>query len=190
MKYITPKLETGRLILKRGSLEDFQKVYEYDFRKLRDICGEFEFVKQDPAVIEGYETYADEDDALDWIIFLKESGTSADVPIGNLTADRINPELNAIELAFNLHPDHWGHGYMVEACNAAMAYLFSLGFENILCGYSEGNRKSKRVGEKMGFEPHSVKENAWMKNGVPVTDYTSILSKEKFFALHPEYKNI
>ena len=78
MKYITPKLETGRLVLQRGSLEDFQKVYEYDFRKLRDICGEFEFVKQDPAAIKGYETYADEDDALDWIIYLKESGTSAD----------------------------------------------------------------------------------------------------------------
>ncbi len=169
----------------RGSLEDFQKVYEYDFRKLRDICGEFEFVKQDPSAIEGFETYADEDDAMDWILYRKDSGD----PIGNLTADRINPELNAIELAFNLHPNYWGNGYMMEACHAAMHYLFSIGFDNILCGYSEGNVKSKRVGEKMGFEPHSVKENAWKKNGVPITDYTTILSKEKFYALHPEYKN-
>ena len=103
-------------------------------------------------------------------------------------ADRVNPELNAIELAFNLHPDHWGREYMMEACNAAMDHLFHMGFDNILCGYSEGNVKSKRVGEKMGFEPHSVKENAWKKNGVPITDYTTILSKEKFYALHPEYK--
>jgi hypothetical protein len=37
MKYSTLPLETERLILKRGSAEDFQTVYEYDFRALRDI---------------------------------------------------------------------------------------------------------------------------------------------------------
>lgn len=189
MKYITPKLETKRLILQRGTLEDFQKVYEYDFRKLCDICGEFAMVKQDPAAIAGFETYADEDDAMDWILYLKESGASIDVPIGNLTADRIRPELNAIELAFNVHPHHWGNGYIVEACLAAMDYLFRLGFDNIICGYSEGNKKSRRVGEKMGFELFEVKENAWMKNGVPITDYDCILSKEKFYRLNPDYQN-
>ena len=45
MKYITPMLETPRLILKRGTKEDYQKVYEYDFTKLRDIAGEFEYIK-------------------------------------------------------------------------------------------------------------------------------------------------
>lgn len=186
MKYITPTLETKRLRLMRGSFDDYCRVYEYDFRKLRDICGEFEFVKQDPAALEGYDTYADEEeDVLDWIIYRKDSGA----PIGNLVADRVNPELNAIELSFNLHPDHWGREYMMEACIAAMDYLFRLGFDNILCGYSEGNRKSRRVGEKMGFELFEVKENAWMKNGVPITDYTTILPKDKFFKLHPEYQN-
>ena len=35
----TPELETERLILKKGTPEDFIKVYEYNFTKLRDICG-------------------------------------------------------------------------------------------------------------------------------------------------------
>lgn len=48
MMYETPQLETERLILKRGTLEDLQKVYEYNFTKLRDINCEFEFVKYDP----------------------------------------------------------------------------------------------------------------------------------------------
>ena len=39
MIYETPQLETERLILKRGTYEDFVKVYEYDFTKLRDING-------------------------------------------------------------------------------------------------------------------------------------------------------
>jgi hypothetical protein len=55
MKYITPKLETEWLILKRGTYEDYVKVYEYDFTKLRDIAGEFEYVKQDPNALIGFE---------------------------------------------------------------------------------------------------------------------------------------
>ena len=55
MIYETPQLETERLILKRGTLEDLQKVYEYNFLKLRDIAGEFIFEKQDPKKIEGFE---------------------------------------------------------------------------------------------------------------------------------------
>ena len=47
MKYITPTLKTNRLILKKGTYEDYVKVYEYDFTWLRNIAGEFEFVKYD-----------------------------------------------------------------------------------------------------------------------------------------------
>ena len=58
MKYKTPILQTERLILKRGSYEDFTKVYEYDLTKLRNIAGEFEFVKYDPEKLRGFVTYA------------------------------------------------------------------------------------------------------------------------------------
>ena len=45
MFLITPELETERLILRKGTSDDFIKVYGYNFTKLRDIFGEFEFVK-------------------------------------------------------------------------------------------------------------------------------------------------
>jgi len=179
MKYDTPKIITDRLILMRGSFEDYVKVYEFDFRFLRDICGDFRYVRQDPENIRGFETYADEDDAMDWIIYLKD-GT---LPIGNIIADRPDAEVNGIELSFNLHPDYWGNEYMKEAAVGVMRYLFSLGFDNVLCGYSDGNRKSKRVCEKLGFEPFKVKEEAWFKDGQPVTDYLLIISKERFSEL-------
>lgn len=178
MHYTTPELSTPRLILKRGSLADFKKVYEYDFRCLRDVCGELKYVKLDPALIEGFETAADEEDTLNWILFLKDTMT----PIGDLVADRPVPELHAIELAYNLHPAYWGQGYMPEAVLCAMDYLFgTLQFDNILCGYDEGNVKSKRVIEKLGFLPYETIPNAWQKNGVPITSYRCILSKERFY---------
>ena len=64
-------------------------------------------------------------------------------------------------------------------------YLYGIGFDNILCGYSEGNKKSKRVNEKIGFKPYKTIENAWVKNGTPITDYQCILSREDFFERYP-----
>lgn len=65
-----------------------------------------------------------------------------------------------------------------------MKFLFNAGYENILCGYDEGNYKSKSLGEKLGFIPYEIKENAWIKNGTSITHYTSILSKERFNKIH------
>ncbi|MBE6542991.1 MAG: GNAT family N-acetyltransferase [Ruminococcaceae bacterium] len=176
MKYTTPMLATERLILKRGTFEDFQKVYEYDFRKLRDICGECEYEKLDPKLIEGFELYADDEDVLNWILFLKDTNE----PIGDLVADRIDHEQNSIEIAYNLHPDYWGHGYMPEAVKEAMKYLFDLGFDSIVCAYDEGNVKSKRVIEKLGFNHYKTVLNSWVKNGIPITSYNYIISKADF----------
>ena len=116
--YETPLLETERLILKRGTLEDYEKVYEYDFRKLRDIAGEFEFVKQNPSNIASFAVPTKE--TYDWIIYLKD-GT----PIGNVVADSEEKDIKAIELAFNTHPSYWRKGYTYEAvvANPAVAAL-------------------------------------------------------------------
>ena len=178
MMYETPQLETERLILKRGTLKDLQKVYEYDFRKLRDIAGEFEFVKYDPKKIEGWEI--PEPESYDWVIYLKDTME----PIGNVTADREQKNIKAIELAFNTHPNYWRMGYTSEALIEIMKFLFNQEYENILCGYDEGNIKSKSIGKKLGFLPYKKKENAWMKNGIPITSYTTIMSKETFYELY------
>lgn len=182
MMYETPQLETERLILKRGKKEDYIKVYEYDFTKLRDIAGEFEFVKLDPKRIEGFEEPYEE--SYDWIVYLKDTME----PIGNITADRERKEIKSIELAFNTHPNYWRVGYTTEALIEIMKFLFNQGYENIICGYSEGNIKSKSIGEKLGFEPYEVHENAWKKNGIPITDYTTILSKERYKELYETKK--
>ncbi|MBS7020733.1 MAG: GNAT family N-acetyltransferase [Firmicutes bacterium] len=181
MKYITPLLETDRLVLKRGILGDYYKVYEYDFRKLRNINNEFEMVKQNLENLKGFDTYADEEDEVfDWIVYLKENGA----PIANITADRENKNIKSTEIAFNMHPDYWKNGYMSEAIIRVLEFLFEFGFENVMCGYSEGNINSKRIGDKLGFVPLLEIPNAWEKDGISITDYKTIMSKEKFKELY------
>ena len=91
--------------------------------------------------------------------------------------------ISSIELSFNTHPDYWRCGYTKEAIIEIMKFLFNNGYEKIICGYDEGNYKSKAIGE-LGFVLYEVKENAWVKNGVPITSYTSVLTKERFNELY------
>ena len=81
MFFKTPKLETERLILKKGTAEDFIKVYEYNFTKLRDICGEFEFVKNDPNFVATFANYSEEtEDVYDGSqLFLRTKFTDYDI---------------------------------------------------------------------------------------------------------------
>ena len=171
-------LISDRLILKQGNFEDYKKVYEYDFRKLRNINGEFNYVKyKNDEMIRLMSTPNVNPDEYDYIIYLKESM----IPIGNIMADRKNETLNSLELSFNLHPNYWKNGYMTEAILIFCDYLYQMGYDNILCGYSEGNEKSKLIGKKIGFTFYEKEENAWIKDGVEITDYKTILSKSDFY---------
>lgn len=178
MKYKTPVLQTDRLILKRGSYEDFVKVYKYDFTRLRNIAGEFEYVKFDPEKLKGYETAADEENVLDFIIFLKDNGE----PIGNIVFDRYDEKNKSLEIAFNLHPNYWRNGYMTEAILSTMKYVFcNLDIDNIVCGYAEGNFKSKGLNDKIGFRFYYDYVEHYKRIDKDIRTIQTIMSKEEFF---------
>ena len=66
---------------------------------------------------------------------------------------------NKIELGYALHPLHFGKGYMTEALSALIAYLFSHGFKEIICGAFDHNKPSIRVMEKCGMtKKHKTEE--------------------------------
>ena len=181
MIYKTPNLETERLILRRGNKKDYEIVYEYDFRKLMDINNEFKFVKLDPKFIDGFDTYADECEGVyDWIIYLKDCGK----PIANIVADREIKNINSIELSCNLHPNYLGQGYMKEAIIEVMRFLYSNGYDSIMYSYDEGNMKSERLSDKIGFEFYTIEENAWVKDNIPIASYKKIMSKAIFDELY------
>lgn len=152
-------LETKRLIIKAGTIEDYVMVHEYDFNYLMNIEGIFEYVKRDSNEVRGWfsdgiENHHKKAKAKHnyyFIVYLKETNT----PIGDIGFDRNNEELKSTEISCYVHPNYWGHGYMKEALISCMEYLFNNGFENIIYEYYEGNKKSQRLCEKLGFEPYS-----------------------------------
>ena len=178
MKYITPTLETERLVLKKGTFEDFKKVYEYDFTRLRNIAGEFEFVKYDSEKLKGFESYADEEEnVLDFIIFLKDNNE----PIGNITLDRYDENNKTLEVSVNIHPNYWRRDYMTEALLCSMEYAFdTLDIENIVYGYAKDNFKSKGLSDKIGFEFYSKEIEHYIRLNKDIKEIKTIMSKEKF----------
>lgn len=185
-------LETERLYVRNGTIEDFIKVYEYNFNKLEDIAGEFEYVKQNPKDIE---LWFGEDilkyyhemkikNNYDLILYLKEGN----IPIGNLILDRINKEENSIEITCHVHPNHWGCGYMKEAILAVLPFLYDIGFDAVIYSYGEGNIKSSKLCNKLGFELHSIKNNDYVRNDIQVSTYRNILTKERYNELYSKNK--
>ena len=61
------------------------------------------------------------------------------------------------ELGFWIGKTYWGNGFATEAGERIVSHAFGdLGSIKIWCGYFEGNEKSKRVQEKLGFTFHHI----------------------------------
>ena len=86
------------------------------------------------------------------------------------------------ELGYWIGKPFWGRGLVPEAAREILRHAFEdLGMNKVWCGYFEGNAKSKRVQEKVGFRYQYTLEDA----AVPLlnekrTDYVSCLTKEEW----------
>ena len=179
--------ETERLMIGYGSIEDYVKVHEYDYNDLQNTTGVTKLTKLDPDEIRKWfdndidEWYKKirEKNHYNFIVYLKETGE----PIANISFDRNNKEDNSIEAACWLHPNYWGHGYVVEAMIPVMKYIYDQGFENIVAGYLDGNERSKKMQEKLGFVSYGV-DQSYPTNYGCITEYKNILSKERYDELY------
>ena len=114
------------------------------------------------------------------IVYLKENKE----PIANIGFDRNDIKNNSIQISCWLHPNYWKKGYMKEALVCAMSFIYKQGFDNIIYGYIEGNNNSKRLCEKLGFEPYKINKNEFETNYGLDTEYETIMSKERFYELY------
>ena len=142
-------LETERLILRPWEETDVEECYKY---------------AKDPRVgpIAGWPVHTSEGDSRQVIrnvlmvpetyaIVLKETG----LPIGSigLHHNDLAVKEDEAELGYWLGVEYWGQGFMPEAARELLRHAFlDLNLVRIWCGYYDGNDKSKRVQEKLGFK--------------------------------------
>lgn len=147
-------IETDRLILRRWTEADAEDLYEYakdpdvgpiaGWPPHRSIEESLDVIKN---VLTGAECYA---------ICEKGSGKaigSIELMLNGHT--KMTDKDDECELGFWLGKPFWGMGYVPEAVAVILRHAFDdLGMSAVWCGYYDGNDRSKRVQEKVGFTYH------------------------------------
>jgi RimJ/RimL family protein N-acetyltransferase len=88
-----------------------------------------------------------------YAVCLKEDGK----PVGSIGLHRkdLATEDDEYELGYWIGKPFWGQGLIPEASREILRHAFEdLGMKRIWCGYYDGNAKSRRVQEKLGFVYH------------------------------------
>ena len=145
-------LETERLILRKWTDADAESLFHY---------------AKDPAVgpAAGWQPHQSVEESRNVIRNLLNGAEcyaicekGSDEAIGSIEL-RLNGHTDMTdredesELGYWLGKPFWGRGYMPEAAAALLQRGFEeLGMTAIWCGYYDGNQKSRRVQEKLGFQ--------------------------------------
>ena len=172
-------LETKRLLLRPWNESDAEDLYNYakdpdigppaGWQPHKDVEESREIIKN---VLFGEEAYA---------VCLKEDNRAIGA-IELMPNDRSGLAENddECELGFWIAKPFWGLGLIPEASRELLRRAFEdLCMSKVWCGYYDGNIKSKRVQEKVGFVYHYTRENV----DVPLmnekrTEHISCITKE------------
>ena len=171
-------LQTKRLILRPWSENDAEELYKYasdpevgppaGWPPHTSAQNSREIIR---TVLSAPETYA---------VCLKENGK----PIGSVGLHRndLAERDDEYELGYWIGKPFWGQGLIPEASRELLRYAFEdLGMNRIWCGYYDGNEKSRRVQEKLGFVFHHTTEGLEVKllNEIR-TGHSSLMTKERW----------
>ena len=148
-------LETKRLILRPWCEDDAEDLYKYasdpevgppaGWPPHTSVENSREIIRN---VLSATETYA---------VCLKEDGKA----IGSIGLHRndLAEDDDEYELGYWIGKPFWGQGLIPEAARELLRYAFEdLGMNRIWCGYYDGNLKSRRVQDKLGFVYHHTTE--------------------------------
>ena len=171
-------LETERLILRPWEEEDADECFRYarDGRvgpaagwPVHTSAEHSRQIIRD--VLTAPETYA---------VVLRETGLS----VGSIGLHRNDLAVreDEAELGYWLGVPYWGRGIIPEAGREILRHAFEdLRLARVWCGRYEGNERSRRVQEKLGFRYQ------WMTRDLPVpqmgetsTGYVSLLTREEW----------
>ena len=143
------KLITKRLILRKFKREDAKPMFrnwanDPEVAKYT-LWAAHESVETTIKLVDMWLNEEKQEKTVRFVITLKED----DEPIGAI--DIVHFIDGIPEIGYCLSRKHWNKGYMTEACEAFINYLFELGYPKILIRADERNIGSNRVIEKCGF---------------------------------------
>ena len=143
-------METKRLLLRPWQDSDAESLYEYakdpdigppaGWPPHTGVENSLEIIR---CVFSAPETYA---------VCLKDGSPIGSIGLKLNGSTDMTDRDDECELGYWIGKPFWGQGMIPEASRALLRHAFeNLGMRAVWCGYYEGNEKSKRVQEKLGF---------------------------------------
>ena len=174
-------LQTERLILRPWEETDAEECYKYAKDPLVGPAAGWAVhtsVENSRRIIKDVlmvpETYA---------VVLKETG----LPIGSigLHHNDLAEKDDEAELGYWIGVPFWGRGFAPEAAREMLRRAFEdLGLKRVWCAYYDGNEKSRRVQEKLGFERQwTTKDMDVPLLGEKRTGHVNLLTKERWLEI-------
>ena len=173
-------LETKRLILRPWQESDAESLYEYakdpevgppaGWPPHTGVENSRELIRN---VLSAPETYA---------VCLKDGTAVGSVGLKLKGNTDMTDREDECELGYWIGRPFWGQGLIPEAARELLRYAFEeLHMRAVWCGYYEGNEKSHRVQQKLGF----VYQYTTQDLDIPLlnekrTGHTSVLTKQQW----------
>ena len=179
-------LQTQRLVLRPWREADAEALYAYakdpevgppaGWPPHTSVENSREIIR---TALSGQETYA---------VCLKDGRPIGSVGLKLKGSTDMTHREDECELGYWLGKPFWGQGIIPEAAGELLRHAFeTLGMRSVWCGYYEGNEKSRRVQEKLGFLYRYTTHNLDVKLlGEKRTGHTNLMTKEHWQELRKE----
>ena len=173
-------LETKRLILRPWQESDAQSLYEYakdpavgppaGWPPHTSVDNSRELIRN---VLSAPETYA---------VCLKDGTAIGSVGLKLKGYTDMTDRDDECELGYWIGKPFWGQGLIPEAAWELLRYAFEqLHMRAVWCGYYDGNEKSHRVQQKLGFVYHHTTSNLTVELlNEKRTGHTSLLTRQQW----------
>lgn len=171
-------LKTERLILRPWREDDAASLYEYARdERVGPITGWPAHTSEDNSrevirdILSADETYA--------ITLRGEDKAIGSIGLSRGKASNLGLPDDEAEVGYWIGVPFWSRGYTTEATREVIRHAFEdLGIATLWCGWFDGNDRSRRVGEKCGFEYIRSEQKYWPAIDKTVTQHISRLDCE------------
>lgn len=154
--------ETERLIMRKYTQDDAAFVFDmYSRWEVQQFLGPspkpVETIDEAVQAIERWRSVGANNPLLGvWAVTLRHDGR----PVGTVMFKMAPlawdtkplPLSDDYEIAWHLHPDHWGRGYATEASAALLKRAFAAGVPEVIAIIRERNEPSKLLARRLGME--------------------------------------
>lgn len=173
-------METQRLLLRPWREEDAADLYEYakdpevgppaGWPPHTSIENSRQIIRE---ILSAPETYA---------VCLKNGKAIGSIGLMMKDVTTMTDRDDECELGYWIGKPFWGQGLIPEAARELLRHAFEeLGMGAVWCGYYEGNEKSRRVQEKLGFVYRYTTHGLDVKQlNEKRTGHTSLLTRERW----------